>query len=146
MHFPILETDYGFGKCGIVRFWKCNQIRSCWVELASSRFTTESLSTEYITSINTLKRYLSGPQLSVWRKLLKIASHFLIKYLIIYSNDAILYFSKLISCHSLTCTKLFSQSLFSNTDDDEIEPGNKAVREKERRQANNVRERYVKNY
>lgn len=34
--------------------------------------------------------------------------------------------------------------IISNTDEDESEDsGNKAVREKERRQANNVRERYV---
>lgn len=40
----------------------------------------------------------------------------------------------------------FLNCCLSNTDDDEIDPSNKAVREKERRQANNVRERYVKNY
>lgn len=35
-------------------------------------------------------------------------------------------------------------SCSSNADEDEIDdPSNKAVREKERRQANNVRERYV---
>lgn len=39
---------------------------------------------------------------------------------------------------------LFNNSCSSNADEDEIDdPSNKAVREKERRQANNVRERYV---
>lgn len=42
-------------------------------------------------------------------------------------------------------TNCLISSCSSNADEDEIDdPSNKAVREKERRQANNVRERYVK--
>lgn len=44
-----------------------------------------------------------------------------------------------------TYINFFLNHCSSNADDDEIDPSNKAVREKERRQANNVRERYVEN-
>lgn len=39
---------------------------------------------------------------------------------------------------------VFSKNCSSDAEEDETDdPGNKAVREKERRQANNIRERYV---